>query len=209
MGRSLVRAALSHGDQCTAVGWTQENTVEQMNKWQERNCLGLLCDVRVRDTVDQVIRKSIDHWGHVDIIAKYVHFLLASRHYLTAAFVVAPATVRPLRTLAIVIDSSYYRRHRGLRRPRRPRPPQPIHHKLSRHPAHYPAFATPFPRPIVRSLPYLLLHCRRPRSARFRPILRDQVCGGRPDREHAVRDRCLQHQGHTGGARSCEARRTR
>jgi hypothetical protein len=33
--------------------------------------LGLLCDVRVRDTVDQVIKKSIDHWGHVDIIAKY------------------------------------------------------------------------------------------------------------------------------------------
>ena len=72
MGRSLVRALLSHGDKCTAVGWTQENTVEQMEKWQqEKNCLGMLCDVRVRETVDHVIRKSIDHWGHVDIIAKY------------------------------------------------------------------------------------------------------------------------------------------
>ncbi|KAJ4302899.1 1,2-dihydroxy-3-keto-5-methylthiopentene dioxygenase [Kalmusia sp. IMI 367209] len=70
MGRSLVRAVLSHGDKCTAVGWTQENTIEQMEKWQqERNCLGMLCDVRVRETVDHVIRKSIEHWGQVDIIA--------------------------------------------------------------------------------------------------------------------------------------------
>lgn len=70
MGRSLVRAVLSHGDQCTAVGWTQENTMEQMEKWKDRNCLGLLCDVRVRGTVDVVIKKSIERWGHVDIIAK-------------------------------------------------------------------------------------------------------------------------------------------
>ena len=71
MGRSLVRAVLSHGDQCTAVGWTQENTVEQMDNLQDRNCLALLCDVRVRDTVDNVIQKSIERWGHIDIIAKY------------------------------------------------------------------------------------------------------------------------------------------
>ena len=70
MGRSLVRAALSHGDQCTAVGWSQENTMEQLEKWNDRNCLGLLCDVRVRETVDHVIKKSIEHWGRVDIIAK-------------------------------------------------------------------------------------------------------------------------------------------
>ncbi|KAF2637800.1 short chain dehydrogenase/reductase family protein-like protein [Massarina eburnea CBS 473.64] len=69
MGRSLVRAALAHGDQCTAVGWSQENTMEQLAKWQDRNCLGLLCDVRVRETVDHVIKKSIEHWGRVDIIA--------------------------------------------------------------------------------------------------------------------------------------------
>ena len=42
-----------------------------MSSWEEDNCLGLLCDVRVRETVDSVIRKSIDHWGRVDIIAKY------------------------------------------------------------------------------------------------------------------------------------------
>lgn len=43
----------------------------QMEKWQERNCLGLLCDVRVRETVDNVIKRSIEHWGQVDVIAKY------------------------------------------------------------------------------------------------------------------------------------------
>ncbi|KAK7184246.1 oxidoreductase [Paraphaeosphaeria sporulosa] len=70
MGRSLVRALLSHGDKCTAVGWTQENTMEQMKKWeQEKNCVGMLCDVRVRETVDNVIKKSIEHWGHIDVIA--------------------------------------------------------------------------------------------------------------------------------------------
>ena len=69
----MVRALLSHGDKCTAVGWTQENTIEQMEKWQpDKNCLGMLCDVRVKETVDRVIRKSIEHWGRVDIIAKYV-----------------------------------------------------------------------------------------------------------------------------------------
>ncbi|KAF1957563.1 NAD(P)-binding protein [Byssothecium circinans] len=72
IGRSLVRAALSHGDQCTAVGWSQENTMEQLEKWNDRNCLGLLCDVRVRETVDHVIKRSIEHWGRVDIIAKSV-----------------------------------------------------------------------------------------------------------------------------------------
>ena len=71
MGRSLVRAVLSHGDRCTAVGWTQENTTAQMEKWQNKDCLGLLCDVRVRETVANVIQQSIERWGNVDIIAKY------------------------------------------------------------------------------------------------------------------------------------------
>ncbi|KAL6164725.1 2-dihydroxy-3-keto-5-methylthiopentene dioxygenase [Exserohilum turcicum] len=68
IGRSLVRAILAHGDRCTAVGWTHENTMDQMDKWKSVSCLGLLCDVRVRDTVDWVIKKSIEHWGQVDII---------------------------------------------------------------------------------------------------------------------------------------------
>jgi len=68
MGRSLVRAVLAHGDQCTAVGWTYENTPDHMNKWQDTNCLGLLCDVRVRETVHHVINRSVEHWGRVDVI---------------------------------------------------------------------------------------------------------------------------------------------
>lgn len=69
MGRSLVRAIIAHGDRCTAVGWTQENTPEQMDRWNDASCLGLLCDVRVRDTVDYVLRRSAEYWGRVDVIA--------------------------------------------------------------------------------------------------------------------------------------------
>lgn len=48
----------------------------QMEKWeQEKNCVGMLCDVRVRETVDHVMKGSIEHWGHIDVIAKYVRFL--------------------------------------------------------------------------------------------------------------------------------------
>lgn len=33
------------------------------------NYLGLLCDVRIRDSVEAAIQKSIAHWGRIDIIA--------------------------------------------------------------------------------------------------------------------------------------------
>lgn len=68
-GRSLVKSALSHGDNVTAVGRTNENTMQQMQGWHER-CQGLLCDVRVRETVDWVIKKSIEQWGKIDVIVK-------------------------------------------------------------------------------------------------------------------------------------------
>ena len=67
MGRSLVRAALSHGDKVTAVGRSQETQLEQMQNWHE-SCLGMLCDVRMRETVEDVIEKSVEHWGRADII---------------------------------------------------------------------------------------------------------------------------------------------
>ncbi|KAF2086865.1 short chain dehydrogenase/reductase [Saccharata proteae CBS 121410] len=77
MGRSLVRAALSHNDRVAAVGWTQENSVEQMARFAQgngpatanNNCLGLLCDVRARETVAAVIERVKKQWGRVDIIA--------------------------------------------------------------------------------------------------------------------------------------------
>ncbi|WPH00694.1 17-beta-hydroxysteroid dehydrogenase 14 [Acrodontium crateriforme] len=67
IGRSLVKAALSHGDCVSAVGRTMENTMSQMQGWHEC-CQGLLCDVRIRETVDAAIKQSIAHWGRVDII---------------------------------------------------------------------------------------------------------------------------------------------
>jgi NAD(P)-dependent dehydrogenase (short-subunit alcohol dehydrogenase family) len=69
MGRSLVHKALKEGDMVTAVGRIGENNPESMQGWHT-NCLGLLCDVRIRDTVYEVIEKAIARWGRVDVIAK-------------------------------------------------------------------------------------------------------------------------------------------
>ena len=76
MGRSVVKAAWSHGDIVTAVGRTFEDTMGSMKtlfppdpKLPPANYLGLLCDVRARETVEDVIKQSIDHWGRIDIIA--------------------------------------------------------------------------------------------------------------------------------------------
>ncbi len=92
MGRSVVKAALAHNDLVTAVGRTSEDTVESMGSLHpasERPAssvapaatspptteeastyyLPLLCDVRVRSTVDEVFKKSLKHWGRMDIIA--------------------------------------------------------------------------------------------------------------------------------------------
>ncbi|KAK5108302.1 hypothetical protein LTR62_008617 [Meristemomyces frigidus] len=67
IGRSLVKAALSHGDLVAAVGRTMENTMSQMQGWHER-CLGLLCDVRVRATVKSVLDATLAEYGRIDII---------------------------------------------------------------------------------------------------------------------------------------------
>ena len=69
MGRSVAKAALNHGDKVTVVGYTNENSLSSMQSWHPRNSLGLLCDVRVRETVHAVIDTSINCWGHIDIIA--------------------------------------------------------------------------------------------------------------------------------------------
>lgn len=69
IGRSLVKSALSHGDNVTAVGRTMENSMQQMQNWHE-NCQGLLCDVRVRATVEEAIQQSQTHWGRINIIVK-------------------------------------------------------------------------------------------------------------------------------------------
>jgi len=68
MGRSLVKAALSHGDKVTAVGRTFEHSIKQMEGWHD-DCLGQLCDVRVPETVEAVLKKTQEHFGQMDIIA--------------------------------------------------------------------------------------------------------------------------------------------
>ncbi|WEW61927.1 1,2-dihydroxy-3-keto-5-methylthiopentene dioxygenase [Emydomyces testavorans] len=71
MGRSLVKSALAHNDLVAAVGRTFENSPASMARLQTENthCLGLLCDVRARPTVQAAIDQTIAHFGRIDIIA--------------------------------------------------------------------------------------------------------------------------------------------
>ncbi|KAI1919020.1 1,2-dihydroxy-3-keto-5-methylthiopentene dioxygenase [Ophidiomyces ophidiicola] len=71
MGRSLVKSALVHNDLVAAVGRTFENSAASMERLQRenKNSLGLLCDVRVRETVQAAIDRTINHFGRIDIIA--------------------------------------------------------------------------------------------------------------------------------------------
>lgn len=76
MGRSVVKAALTHNDLVTAVGRNYENSLSSMKEMlmstsslASANYLGLVCDVRVRETVGNVLKRSIDHWGRIDVIA--------------------------------------------------------------------------------------------------------------------------------------------
>lgn len=71
MGRSLVKNALNRNDLVAAVGRTFENTPESMQELESshENCLGLLCDVRVRETVKRAVDRTIAHFGRIDVIA--------------------------------------------------------------------------------------------------------------------------------------------
>jgi hypothetical protein len=51
------------------VGWSQADDPKELASWQNENSIGLLCDVRVRESVDVVIKKSLAHWGRIDIVA--------------------------------------------------------------------------------------------------------------------------------------------
>ncbi|PGG98865.1 hypothetical protein AJ80_09447 [Polytolypa hystricis UAMH7299] len=71
MGRSLVKSALVHDDLVAAVGRTFENSPAFMQRLSgdHSHYIGLLCDVRARDTVKAVIEKTIAYYGRIDIIA--------------------------------------------------------------------------------------------------------------------------------------------
>ncbi|KAL7940898.1 NAD(P)-binding protein [Trichoderma barbatum] len=68
MGRSLVKSALSHGDLVCSVGRVFESRLEDMQSIHD-NCLGLLCDVRSRESVSRVFQQAMDHFGRVDVVA--------------------------------------------------------------------------------------------------------------------------------------------
>ena len=40
-----------------------------MQGWHA-NCQGLLCDVRVRETVQTCLEKTVEKWGRVDVVVK-------------------------------------------------------------------------------------------------------------------------------------------
>ena len=77
MGRSVMKAALAHSDLVTAVGWTSKDSPSSMQNLhptdpdasEKAPYLGLLCDVRKRDTINAVLERSVAHWGRIDIIA--------------------------------------------------------------------------------------------------------------------------------------------
>lgn len=77
MGRSIVKAALTHNDLVTAVGQSREDTPSSMEDLHPSSDSsgdsspyhGLLCDVRVRESIGAVFKASLAHWGRMDIIA--------------------------------------------------------------------------------------------------------------------------------------------
>ncbi|KAI0022083.1 hypothetical protein F4780DRAFT_769950 [Xylariomycetidae sp. FL0641] len=69
MGRSLVKCALGRGDMVTDVGRTFETSPETMRAGQHENCLGMLCDVRARESVERVVERTLAHFGRVDVVA--------------------------------------------------------------------------------------------------------------------------------------------
>lgn len=66
-----MKNALNRHDLVAAVGRTFENTPESMRELESshENCLGLLCDVRARETVKRAIDRTIARFGRIDVIA--------------------------------------------------------------------------------------------------------------------------------------------
>ncbi|EFX00652.1 short chain dehydrogenase reductase [Grosmannia clavigera kw1407] len=85
IGRSVVKSALAHGDHVVMVGRTFETTPAAMLAMATAatehaagaggatgaasSCLGLLCDVRSRDSVNRVVRRTLERFGRIDVIA--------------------------------------------------------------------------------------------------------------------------------------------
>lgn len=63
-----MRIALARGDKVTAVGRIKDDD-GWMDGWHG-NCQGLVCDVRVEETVVKVMQEALGKWGGVDVVAK-------------------------------------------------------------------------------------------------------------------------------------------
>lgn len=69
MGRSLVKCALARGDFVCAVGRTFETSPESMAAQHAGpNSLGLLCDVRARESVTTAIERARARFGRLDVV---------------------------------------------------------------------------------------------------------------------------------------------
>ena len=84
IGRSIAKAALGHNDNVTAVGRAFQDTstsllellpppapsdIAEATAPSDSNLLPLLCDVRIRETIDDVFQASLERWGRIDIVA--------------------------------------------------------------------------------------------------------------------------------------------
>ncbi|KAF3010148.1 hypothetical protein E8E14_006483 [Neopestalotiopsis sp. 37M] len=70
MGRSLVKCALARNDCVCAVGRVFETAPEAMAEQHSGpNALGLLCDVRDRESVSRAIERCLEHFGRIDVVA--------------------------------------------------------------------------------------------------------------------------------------------
>lgn len=72
MGRSLVKTALQHNDLVSAVGQSHTDILSSLqtsHAGKSSSFLAQLCDVRIRPSVDTAIKRTITHFGRLDIIA--------------------------------------------------------------------------------------------------------------------------------------------
>ncbi|RMZ82755.1 hypothetical protein DV738_g1543, partial [Chaetothyriales sp. CBS 135597] len=72
MGRSICKAAIEHGDSVCCVGQANSDTSVSMANWYPscpERYAGLLCDVRIRETVEAAIQACIQAFGRLDIVA--------------------------------------------------------------------------------------------------------------------------------------------
>ena len=78
-----MKAALAHNDCVTAVGRVFHDSLASVQELQPPRpslakdksrgssrpvLLPLLCDIRIRETVDSVVKASLSHWGKIDVI---------------------------------------------------------------------------------------------------------------------------------------------